>query len=250
LILHPEDSGLNTEPQRVWLRPSQTKTKYDETQPIDPAHLVLDVLRRSQVKTPARLSSEIIVNLSENKVPYEVFLALMKTGLQEIAASLTQWDGQFAMQNLWSVISKVNGSVTRARMAKEAGGLSRLMGLSVKDWDDYQDDDVPEIDKKDEEDNATFDRFQMGSDDKHSTAPATLEEYAMALLDAGFQPPSCPILASKLKEIEKKVSVNEIVPLLGEANILLPKAFSSYINGYKIVVKRSAEAWIIPGMPL
>ncbi|KIJ49639.1 hypothetical protein M422DRAFT_205121 [Sphaerobolus stellatus SS14] len=219
LVLHPDDMGFADAPHRVWLRDSQKKVNYDDDN-LDPSHLVLEVLRPAQLKTPARLSTQIIINLAQNGVPYKVFLDLMKDGLQEIAASLTQWTGTFAMENLWRTVCKVNGSVIRSRMAKEAGGVSRLMGFSIRDWGNNEGenpaDDIDEAVLGDQSKNA------QTEDDGGS-----LEESVMIMLDSGFQPQSCPNLAMKIKEV-------------------LKKALNLYIEQYKIVVPRSAEAWIIP----
>jgi RNA-dependent RNA polymerase len=172
---------------------------YDRNLTRDRAHLVLDVLRRSQLKHPARLSTEIIVNLAQNGVTYDVFEQLMNDGLQDIAASLTQWSGQYAMQNLWAIIAGVNGSVIRSRMSREAAGLSRVLGFGSKDRDDEeQDDDEDAVDIPT--------RSKAWWPDEFSGCPSSLEETAMVLLDSGFQPQSCGILAMKLKEVFKKVS--------------------------------------------
>ncbi|KAF8517651.1 RNA dependent RNA polymerase-domain-containing protein [Gautieria morchelliformis] len=220
LLLHPEDNGSSDEPFRVWIRPSQTKIVYHPNLRRDRAHLVLDVLRRSQLKHPARLSTEIIVNLAQNGVTYDVFEGLMSDGLQGIATSLTQWSGHYAMQNLWAIIAGVNGSVIRSRMSREAAGSSRVLGFGSRDKDDEeQDDDEDAVDIPT--------RSKAWWPDEFSGCPSSLEETAMVLLDSGFQPQSCGILAMKLKEVFKK-------------------ALNSYIEKYKIVVPRSAEAWIVP----
>lgn len=200
LLLHPEDNGLPDEPFRVWIRPSQTKIKYDENFNRDRAHLVLDVLRRSQLKRPARLSTEIIVNLAQNGVSSDVFEGLMHDGLQGIAASLTQWSGPYAMQNLWAVIAGVNGSVIRSRMSREAAGSSKILGFGSRDKDD------DEAEEEEVEQGLMEVRSKLGWTDEISGCPSSLEETVMVLLDSGFEPQSCAILAMKLKEVFKKVS--------------------------------------------
>ena len=245
-MLHPEDNGLSEEPFRVWIRPSQTKIVYDESLSRDRAHHVLDVLRKSQLRHPARLSTEIIVNLAENGVSCHVFEELMKDGLQNIAASLTQWSGPYAMQNLWAVIASINGSVIRSRMSREAAGTSRVRGFGSRD----KDDDVEEEEAVELELIHAHSRAWWA--DEISGCPATLEETVMVLLDAGFEPQSCAILAMKLKEVFKKVS--RYIIALRNTRCRFPhftsmtfKAMNSYIEKYKIVVPRSAEAWIVPG---
>jgi RNA-dependent RNA polymerase len=63
-MLHPDDTENDSDIPRVWIRPSQRKIKYQE---LDPAQLIIDVLRKSYMKTPTRLSTEVIINLGEHK---------------------------------------------------------------------------------------------------------------------------------------------------------------------------------------
>jgi RNA-dependent RNA polymerase len=200
LLLHPDDNGASDEPFSVWIRSSQQKIKYDENAERDRAHLVLDVLRRSQLKHPARLSTEIIVNLAENGVSFRVFEELMNDGLQGIATILTQWSGQYAMQNLWAAVAGVNGSVIRSRMSREAAGSSRILGFGSRDKDDEEEEEEEEVIE------LAYARSKAWWADEISGCPSTLEETVMVLLDAGFEPQSCAILAMKLKEVFKKVS--------------------------------------------
>lgn len=200
LLLHPDDNDATCEPFRVWIRSSQKKIAYDHNLERDRAHLVLDVLSRSQLKHPARLSTEIIVNLAQNGVSYLVFEGLMSDGLQDIAASLTQWSGHYAMQNLWAVVAGVNGSVIRSRMSREAAGSSRVLGFGSRDRDDEEEEE--------EEEGMELIRARSAAywADEISGCPSSLEETVMVLLDAGFEPQSCAILAMKLREVFKKVN--------------------------------------------
>lgn len=182
---------------RVWLRPSQRKISYEGVPSLDRAHLILDVLRRSEFRTPARLSTQIIVNLAENNVSHDILQGLMNIGLDEIAASLTTWSGPYALQCLWATISKINGNVFYTRAAREAGGMSRVLGLSSRDWDE-------ENNSQEEGDTQNL-NFKSYGTDEISGCPVGLEETAMVLLDSGFEPQSCGLLAKKLREIFKKV---------------------------------------------
>ena len=69
----------------VWVRPSQQKIKFHPSiwRDPDPALLTVDLLRVSHMSSPSRLSSEIIINLAENGVPWMVFAQLMKEQLEE-----------------------------------------------------------------------------------------------------------------------------------------------------------------------
>lgn len=221
LILHPtEDLKADDSPQ-IWLRPSQKKIKYERSSEIDRAHLILDVLRRSEFRNPARLSTEIIVNLAENGVTYETLQDLMNIGLDGIAAGLTTWSGTNAMPRLWMEISKINGSVFYARAAREAAGKSRLLSLK------YYDRDEEESKEEEQENGQDLPKSKANWANEISGCPAGLEETAMVLLDAGFEPQSCGLLANKLKEIFKK-------------------ALCNYIDRYKIVVPKSGEGWMVP----
>jgi hypothetical protein len=63
-MLHPDDEVNKSDIPRVWIRPSQRKIKYNK---LDPAQLTIDVLRKSYMKTPTRLSAEVIINLGKFK---------------------------------------------------------------------------------------------------------------------------------------------------------------------------------------
>jgi len=63
-MLHPDDEVNKSDIPRVWIRPSQRKIKYNK---LDSAQLTIDVLRKSYMKTPTRLSAEVIINLGKFK---------------------------------------------------------------------------------------------------------------------------------------------------------------------------------------
>lgn len=184
---------------QIWLRPSQKKINYERSCEVDRAHLILDVLRRSEFRNPARLSTEIIVNLAENGVSYETLQSLMNIGLDGIAAGLTTWSGSHAMLHLWKEISKISGSVFYARAAREAAGKSRLLSLRAYDREEEESNEEGQEDVQD------IPKSKPNWANEISGCPAILEEIAMVLLDAGFEPQSCGFLAKTLKEIFKKV---------------------------------------------
>ena len=64
--------------------------------------------------------------------------------------------------------------------------------------------------------------------DQISGCPSSLEETVMVLLDSGFTPLDCPVLAEKLKHV-------------------ILRAIRSYVLRYKIEVPMSCTAFIIPG---
>lgn len=143
--MHP--SGRRNEADeepKVYLRPSQTKIKYDESMPFDDSMLIVDVLRPPSMQSPARLSTETITNLAENGVPTAVFINLMRQGMEEISKALTSWDEPKALYSLFADVAKLGG-VMSARMARELGGESRARGYGERNDDDDQDDDDSEI---------------------------------------------------------------------------------------------------------
>jgi RNA-dependent RNA polymerase len=144
-MLHPSDVENESDIPRVWLRPSQTKIKYDK---LDPAQLTIDVLRKSYMKTTTRLSAEVIINLAENGVPHKNIIRLFHDGLEEHLAGLTNWDGPNAMLDLYCHVSRIGGVIT-ARLAREAGGEARVRGYSQREAesaDADEEDDVAQPD--------------------------------------------------------------------------------------------------------
>lgn len=61
--------------------------------------------------------------------------------------------------------------------------------------------------------------------------PSTLEETVLVLLSAGFTPRNNPILATKLRQVLKRV-------------------VESYVRRYRIIVPMSCGAFIVPGILL
>ena len=118
---------------KAWLRPSQLKISYPTYKPLDDAMLVVDVLRRSHMKVPATLSAETIVCLAENGVPASAFKNLMYEGLDELVQSLTNWEGNDAMQRLFFNVAKV-GAVFSQRRAREHVGEGRVKGFAYREY--------------------------------------------------------------------------------------------------------------------
>jgi hypothetical protein len=150
--------------------------------------------------------------LAENGVDSEVFQELMRAGLTEVFTSLTQWDGPGAMPLLWNTIN-IMGSVTRTRLQKIAHGVARAIGLANRFEMDREDDG----DDSEEEDPS-----------QDSNAEKSLYETVLALLQAGFNPQSFPILNAKMRYVIKN-------------------ALERHLRGYHIEVRQSAGAFIVPG---
>lgn len=220
-MLQPDEAKNLEHSPLVWVRPSQVKIKYSD-QPLDPAMLWIDLLRTSHMRSPARLSAEVIINLAENKVPHPPFLELLRRGLQEIVSGLTTWEGKDAMFALWHSVAK-HGCVMPARIAREAVGEARARGLSDRDAEETDEDE------DEEQGNPLLERSAAWWTDQISGCPSSLEETVMTLLDAGFQPQNCAVLKEKLHKI-------------------VTSAIQNHIKRYRLDVPMSCTAFIVPGV--
>ncbi|CCM00780.1 uncharacterized protein FIBRA_02822 [Fibroporia radiculosa] len=223
---HPQRPSLASSP-RVWLRPSQVKIKHSTTNQLpanlDPALCTIDVLRPSRLTSPVRLSTETIINLAENGVPTDVFINLMKATLKAKVHSLTNWEGSLGLFKLWMNVARA-GNVFMARLAREAAGAARAKGFVFEDFVGEETNDEDGLNHLDE---AIEDHSTAWWDDPISGCPSSLEETVMVLLDAGFNPKTCPVLAAKLKEVVKRV-------------------ITTMVRKYQIEVSQSLSAVIVP----
>ncbi|KAG6899618.1 hypothetical protein C0993_008698, partial [Termitomyces sp. T159_Od127] len=188
----------SNEPLKVIARRSQVKIRYPSGHhdPLDPTLRIIEILRLSYMRSPAAISAEIIINLSDNGVPSRIFVNLLKANLEDIVAVLTTWDGPDAMYNLWTAVERV-GAVLHSRRAREAVGEARARGLnSYSNEDDDEDEDGMKYDIGQERSKAWW-------ADQISGCPSSLEETVLVLLDAGFRPQDSPIVREKLKQVVK-----------------------------------------------
>ncbi|KAL4070840.1 RNA dependent RNA polymerase-domain-containing protein [Scleroderma citrinum] len=220
LIVHPDPCTNESDIPCVWLRPSQIKIKYPDSQaPLPKGHVTIDILRSSHMRSPSCLAAETIVNLAENGVPYDVFVNLMMKNLDDIVDKLLEWEGPNATFNLWENIAR-GGGVVLARMAREAAGEARMRGFSDKDMDEDDDEDG-------------LDGFQDSPQsvawwtDEISGCPSSIGEVIVALLDSGFTPHECAFLADKLKHFIRGL-------------------VKAYLKHPKLKVAMSCIAWIVP----
>ncbi|KAI0053138.1 hypothetical protein FA95DRAFT_934567 [Auriscalpium vulgare] len=229
LLRHPgTEENEMTEPC-IWLRPSQIKIEYPNGVD-DPAQLTIDVLRASRLQTPVRLSKEALINLAENGVPHEVFKNLLKLSLEETVEGLTNWDGDDGLRRLWAVVAK-EGGVLAARMAREAAGTARVRGLRSYDREQNDSDGEEEdqegitIGGERSAEKRTIERSAAWWGDEVSGCPSSLEETVCAMLDAGFEPESCPVLAAKHHEVAKKAVKSQA----SKCRIMIPMACSGIV---------------------
>ena len=211
-ILHGEDRS-STEPPRIWIRDSQRKIKLPSLEE-GSAHVIFDLVAQStHITVPGHLNSQTIINLAENGVDSQVFEELLHDGLTELFTSFTQWDGPGAMPLLWNAVNNM-GSVTRTRLQRVARGLSRAIGLASRFEMDREDDD----DDLEDEDPS----LDSNNSDK------SLCETVLALIQAGFSPKTCPLLHEKMRFVIKT-------------------AINRHLEKYRIEVRQSAQAFIVPG---
>ena len=175
------------------------------------------------MKAPSRLSRETIVNLAENGVPHDTFRVLLERGVKEVTDGLTTWEGPFAMENLWLNVARIGGVIS-SRMARELGGESRARGFGHKEDEAEVDDDEDDL----QIDPAFFQHSTAWWADQVSGCPSSLEETVMVLIDSGFHPRSCPVLAEKLKKV-------------------FEKAVNSFVNKWRIEIPMSCDAFVVPG---
>lgn len=225
LLMHPDSRDDDQVVPIVRIRPSQVKIQYPQHIPRDPAMLILDLLAQSRLKTPVRLSHEVVVNLSENGVPFEVFSELFTAGMSELVQGLMSWDDPY---ELWRTIA-LKGGVMGTRMSRDAGTESRARGFGERD---DEDGDVDEYDEDGLLVQAAERALQVRSSawwwDEVSGSPSTLEETVLVLLDAGFVPETCQMLREKLeKVVESKIK--------------------TYQRTAKVEVPMSCTAMIVPG---
>lgn len=178
------------------------------------AHVIFDLVSQStRITVPAYLNTQTIINLAENGVDSKIFQELMRAGMTEIFTSLTQWDGPGAMPLLWNTVNNM-GSVTRARLQGIAQGLSRAIGLANR-FEMDREDDGDDSEEEDHLDSNESDRSLHGA--------------VLALIQAGFDPKSSPLLNDNMRYVIKK-------------------AAERHLQGYHIEVRQSAQAFIVPGV--
>lgn len=224
LLQHDQGVYSGTE-GRVGLRPSQTKIKYPQGI-TDPALLTVDILRTSHMRSPGQINTEVIINLSENGVPSQVFKRLLVEGIRELVDKFRQWEGADAMFNLWMQAEQAGG-VLSARRAREARGEARVRGYTNKSPDEMELED-----ENDDEDGiqSSVPRSTAWWTDYVSGCPSSLEETVMTMLDAGFTPQTSPMLRYKLEKV-----VNSKI--------------RTHMTKMKIGIQQSCVAFAVPGSP-
>ncbi len=129
-IMHPEDIS---DVPKIWIRDSQHKIIH--TRPYEYSHRILDVVSIGNPPSAVSLSAQSIMNLSYNGIGDDVFKKLMKEGLERLIAPLTKdgCTGQLAKPALWQAVAQAGG-ITGSRVQRLATGLSRVIGLTGRDF--------------------------------------------------------------------------------------------------------------------
>ncbi|KZT73517.1 hypothetical protein DAEQUDRAFT_721575 [Daedalea quercina L-15889] len=209
----------------IGLRPSQIKIDLgNQEHPLDPAMLVIDVIKPGRLSTPSRLSDETVINLAENGVPLRAFVALMKHDLDARVDGLTQWAPPASVYSLYRNVGNADGVVTQ-RLIREAAGTARAKGYTNRDAGGQREDRAEDEDGLDELDELLKEQSTAWWADPTSGCPSTISETVLVLLDSGFLPDKCPVLGSKLKNFVKQV----ITQCSNKCHIAVPMSCTAFV---------------------
>ncbi|KAK0479679.1 RNA dependent RNA polymerase-domain-containing protein [Armillaria novae-zelandiae] len=216
-IRHPSDSD---DKHKIWIRPSQKKINYAR---LNFSHRILDVVCVGYPSSSSMLSSQSILNLSFNGVPDAVLVELLKQGLARTVDPLIEKEGRFSDVSLWTAVNQAGG-VSSARIQRLAGGLARVLGYTRREWhnpivyDDKRDDDKKVPDDGIEEQSLP-----------NFTAPLSIYEVALNLIQAGFTPSKSHFLREKMRYV-------------------IETSIKCAIEGFRVSLPegKSAEAFVIP----
>ena len=173
------------------------------------------------MNSPARLSSEVLINLAENGVKSDTLARLMVTALHDRLDPLLNWDNSLESHRvLWDNVAK-EGSVFSARLSRLHSSYARALGLRYEDPEENVEDDLDATDE-------LLERSSAWWGDPISGQPSSLEETVLNLLDSGFTPADSSILQGKLAEVARK-------------------AVKSCIGKFKVEIQQSCTAFIVPG---
>ncbi|KAL4070381.1 RNA dependent RNA polymerase-domain-containing protein [Scleroderma citrinum] len=219
-VLHPDPREQGAEGiLKIWIRGSQKKISLSEPPP--PSQRKFELLAPSRVSGPSRLSSQTLVNVAHNGVPYEVIKDLMTQGLRGDVQELTAWDEPHSMILVWRAVEKA-GHVGLGRMRRSNAGELRALGLGQLRPLDSQQDEDEDFEALEEASSEDF-----TGRNPYSGQPVTLHEVTMELLQAGFHPLKLKLLFNKLE-------------------FILTWVIDNYVKDFHIPVAESMEAYIVP----
>lgn len=241
-LLHPDHINSAVGEPIVWVRPSQQKIKFHHDVLVnpDPALFTVDLLRTSHMSSPARLSSETIINMAENGVSWKTFAKLMREQLWESVQKLIFWspesnDGvirkpEDTLRLLRANVEK-DGSVPRVLLARQNPGTARVHGFVADDPRGREKNQEVELDDEDdmgELESALHEQSMAWWADPHSGCPSALHETVITLLDAGFSPKENAYLQHKLRQV-------------------VEMSISKHTNKFHFDVLHSCTAFVVPG---
>ncbi|KAF9254988.1 hypothetical protein L218DRAFT_1009050 [Marasmius fiardii PR-910] len=183
------DVGLS----KIWLRQSQRKIYYSPQNAKDLSHRTVDILRITRIKSPARLSTEVIINLSHNGVTDDTFAEILKTNLRASLKPLMEWgEGEPTdMMRLWHVVDEVD-NVSFKRQVRDYTTELRFRGL--------ENDSRPKEGELDEEEQG-----YSWCPDPSSGCPTSISETIVEMLSSGFNPQGCAFLRTKIFDLLKSL---------------------------------------------
>jgi RNA-dependent RNA polymerase len=196
-ILHSDDHDPEADP-KIWIRfDSQKKVNLPPADHVGREHRILNVVAPSRVSS-SRLNPLLMMNLSYNGVPDDIFVTLLKEGLEQEIKPLMDWDSAYSNVVLAYLIERLGG-IVHTRIMRDAEGFSRALGLTGRDH---------------REENCTDDKpMDLLEDDvaeivngKASVVPEPARnryEGLLELLMAGFTPLQSRLVNDKLKEVIK-----------------------------------------------
>lgn len=92
-LLHPDDiNGDVNGPLKLWIRKSARKVKID-LYTCARSHRILDIVATPRCTYQGSLSSQTILNLVHNGVPFKVLSALLEQSIKEAVDIPMRWDG-------------------------------------------------------------------------------------------------------------------------------------------------------------
>ncbi|CAE6522319.1 unnamed protein product [Rhizoctonia solani] len=209
-MLHPEHRDPYEEP-KIWLRSSQVKIQLNpDKKKWSPVHYILDVLSGSLVPESSSITYEMIMSLSENGVPDQVLVNLLRETIERDALSMEPSSKPHGSQVLYDSVymtHRVLQSRLRQIISPDAHRAQALL----------------EFEKTD--DNASLAKWETGPD-PFSGQPASSQEQVLGWLQAGFASTDRFVM-EKLVYLQKKL-------------------MTAAVKQYRIAIPESTRAFIVP----
>ncbi|KAG8712265.1 hypothetical protein FRC11_000575, partial [Ceratobasidium sp. 423] len=211
-MLHPEHRDPSEEP-KIWMRSSQVKIQLNpQKEKWSPIHFILDVLSGSLVPEASSITYEMIMSLSENKVPDEVLVKLLRDTIEREARSMEPSSKPHGAQVLYDSIYATHRVLQ--------GRLRRVISP-----DAHRAQALVELENDDDDEGSGLAKWEAGPD-PFSGQPASSQEQVLGWLQSGFAPTDRFVM-EKLVYLQKKL-------------------MTAAVNKYRIAVPESVRAFIVP----